>query len=399
MAHGPTVGITLRTSGAIWHGPVLSHAAVGTDLAIFTVSDIFTIAVKMQEVVNQGEQLEAAALQLLRGVPGVEAVETELPVGDGRRVDGIVRFAGRRAPVVFEVKRHANAAAAWQVIEHARRHEADAMGYILIAGDTTAEARALLAENGIGLIDGLGNAHVALPGLLIHMEQRTRRRNQPNRPTTPKLTGKAGVVAQALLLEPDRRWKIGDVAEIADVSAGLVHRVLVRLEAENLMMAEGAGPQRVRRIANATALLDLWAEETAAERPHRTLAHIVARTPQLRVQNLAANLAFMNVPYAITGAAAAAELAPLVTAIPTTEVWLPARLLTDDVLQSTRAQPVTEGANLVILQIKGDAPLAFARRDGDITHANVFRLYVDLRRDPRRGREQADNLRREVIGF
>jgi hypothetical protein len=30
---------------------------------------------------------------------------------------------------------------------------------------------------------------------------------------------------------------------------------------------------------------------------------------------------------------------------------------------------------------------------------NRFRLYVDLLDDPRRGREQADNLRREVIGF
>ena len=31
--------------------------------------------------------------------------------------------------------------------------------------------------------------------------------------------------------------------------------------------------------------------------------------------------------------------------------------------------------------------------------ANLFRLYVDAHRDPRRGRDQTDQLRREVIGF
>jgi hypothetical protein len=35
----------------------------------------------------------------------------------------------------------------------------------------------------------------------------------------------------------------------------------------------------------------------------------------------------------------------------------------------------------------------------DVWVANPFRLFVDLRRDPRRGREQADHLREETIGF
>src|SRR5205814_1918887 len=89
-------------------------------LLVFTMSPIFTSAVNIGEVVNHDEQLEAMALQLLRSVPGVEAVETAAPVGSNHRVDGIVRFSDRRAPVVFEVKRHANAATAWQLIGQAR---------------------------------------------------------------------------------------------------------------------------------------------------------------------------------------------------------------------------------------------------------------------------------------
>jgi len=55
-------------------------------------------------------QWEALAIQLLRSVPGVQAVETQEPVGLDRRIDGIVTFSGRQEPIIFEVKRHVNAA-------------------------------------------------------------------------------------------------------------------------------------------------------------------------------------------------------------------------------------------------------------------------------------------------
>jgi hypothetical protein len=60
---------------------------------------------------------------------------------------------------------------------------------------------------------------------------------------------------------------------------------------------------------------------------------------------------------------------------------------------------VSEGQNVVFLQAKDDAPLAFCELADDLWVVNRVRLYADLLRDPRRGREQADHLRREVIGF
>jgi hypothetical protein len=367
-------------------------------LPIYTIFDTFTCIVNIDETVNPW-QWEALALQLLRSVPGVHGVETQDSVSDGRRVDAIVRFSDRSTPVILEVKRHANAATARQLIDYAGHHDRDAAEYILVAGDSTTEARALLAEHGIGLIDGLGNAHVELPGLLVHMEQRRRTTARPTRPNLPRLTGKAGVVAQALLLQPERAWKVADVAGMAGVSAGLAHRVLTRLETENVMKAEGMGPRRNRRVVNPTALLDLWVEETTTERQHRVLAHVVARTPEARMRDLTNNLNARKTRYAVTGASAAVLLAPLVTAIPITEVWLSANVLATDALATAHAEHVAEGANVVFLQMKGDEPLAFAQRHQGIKTVNVFRLYADLRRDPRRGREQADNLRREVIGF
>lgn len=344
-------------------------------------------------------QFEVEALELLRSVPGVTAVETEVPIGSGSRVEGIVHFAGTDAHVVFEIKRHVNAAAAWQLVEYAKRLAVEGNRYVLVAGDTTKEARALLVEHGIGLVDGLGNAHVELPGLLLHIEQQPRKIVRPHRPAAPRLAGKAGAVAQAILLDPHRDWKVADVAAIADVSPALAHRVLARLEAEDVMTAEGKGPALVRRVPNPAALLDLWAEETTDGQARRIPAYLLAQTPDRRLKELAKNLDAQGIDYAVTGAAAATLIAPFVTAVPTTDVWVRPGILTADLLQAAGAEPVDDGANVVFLQAKDNTPLAFRQRNSKAWIVNVFRLYADLRRDPRRGREQADNLRKEAIGF
>ena len=64
-----------------------------------------------------------------------------------------------------------------------------------------------------------------------------------------------------------------------------------------------------------------------------------------------------------------------------------------------QGDPVTDGQNIVFLQAKDDTPLASREKKKGLWLADRFRLYTDLRRDPRRGREQAENLRRDVIGF
>lgn len=347
---------------------------------------------KKTVIVNIQGRFEADALRVLREVPGLTVVAEPGPAG--RRVDAILRFAGREEPIAVEFKRRANAATARQLV-----HQSETLAdtpLLIVAGETTVEARTILVEHGIGVIDGLGNAHLALPGLLFHLEGR-RRQHQAAGPVTPiRLRGKAGIAAQALLLQPDRDWKVQELAHEAGVATGLAHRVLVRLEEEGVVVAEASGPQRVRRIVNRTALLDLWAEEQL-ERPQRTLGHLLAQTPQKLIQQLATELGRAEIDYALTGAAAASLVAPFVTAVPVVEIWVaetaaPAQL-------AAVADPVAEGHNVVFLQAKDDAPLVFREQRRDLWLANRFRLYADLRRDPRRGREQADHLREQVIGF
>jgi hypothetical protein len=214
-----------------------------------------------------------------------------------------------------------------------------------------------------------------------------------------RLTGKSGIAAQALLLALDRAWQVQDLAEEAHISVGMAHRVLARLEAEGLVAAEGTGPKRIRRVVDRTALLDLWAEENIDRSVDRIGAYRLAREPRELVDAVSGGLEGAGIEHAVTGAAAAARLAPFVTAVPAAEIWLSAIASLEDIAAATNAEVADTGHNLVFAQTNGDEPLAFRRAVDRIWVVNPFRLFYDLRRDPRRGREQAETLRREVIGF
>jgi hypothetical protein len=350
--------------------------------------------VNKRELVNIRGPLEAEAARVIREIPGL-TVDLE-PAKADVRGDAILQFGDQRAPVAVEFKQQANAAGAWQLVHQAQLYPEAQL--LLIAAETTTEARQILEDHGIAIIDGLGNAHIELPGLMFHVEGRGQPRGATKPAPPTRLSGKAGVAAQALLLEPNRDWTVQDLAARAGIAAGFAHRVLTRLETEGVVTAEGAGPRRVRRVTNPTALLDLWAEEQR-DRPERVNGYLLAQTPRQLVERLGANLGRANIDYALTGAAAASLVAPFVTALPVAEVWVAATAAPDELHRAAQTSPVAEGQNVVFLQAKDDAPLAFREETNNVRIANRFRLYADLQREPRRGREQADHLREEVIGF
>jgi hypothetical protein len=344
------------------------------------------------QAINKANAFHVDALRILREVPGVD-VEPEPQRGADRGVDAIVRFAGTQAEVAIEFKSRANAAAAWQVVRYAL--DRPDLPVLLVANETTTEAREILREHGVAIVDGLGNAHIELPGLLLHLQGAKRR---PRRDLPARLSGKAGVVAQALLLEPERSWQVTDLAEKSKVSPGLAHRVLARLDLERLTESEGAGPKRVRRLSSPPVLLDLWAEEDQP-RQRRYAGFVLARSPKDLLSKIGEGLADQQLQYAVTGAGAASLVAPFVTAVPVVDVWTSEAADPDMVLRAVGGEAVDEGHNVVLLQTKQDTALAFREQVDGVWVANRFRMYADLLSDPRRGAEQAKYLRSEVIGF
>ena len=333
----------------------------------------------------------AEAARILRPLVTAGAVRMGAHAGP----DIVMRFADREEIIIVEVRQHLNAATARQLAHAAagRNHP-----LIVIAGATTIDARTLLQEHGVGLVAADGYAHVELPGLLLHVADPAIRASRAAGATRPaRLTGKTGVVAQAMLLDRDRTWRVQDLAEAAGVSTALAHRVLARLDSEHLTEIIGAGPHRTRRLADPTALLDLWAEEMTDRHVQRHHLYRLARTADELLTAAGAGLRHAGVDHAATGAGVASRLAPFITAVPVTEIWIAATADPHALAATLDAEAVSTGHNLILLQADDDTPLAFRREHDGLTIVNPFRLYYDLRRDPRRGREQADRLRQEIL--
>ncbi len=347
-----------------------------------------------RELVNIEGEFEARALDVLRRISGL-TVRARSQATD-RGIDAVVSYRDVHTPVAVEFRQQVNAATAWHLVQRAQAQPQWPL--LLIAGNTTAEARRILEDHGVGAIDGLGNAHLELPGLLLHLEGKRSVGAAQTGDRRTRLAGKAGVAAQALLLDPERAWRVDDLAQAAKASVGLAHRVLARLEKEAVVVSEGAGPQRRRRLVNPTALLDLWAEEHRDSLTQHT-GYLLAQTDEQLARLVGARLAQAEVDYALTGAAGARLVAPFVTAVPVVTAWVPATIDPLELWEVTQARQATDGHNVVFRQADNDAGLAFRRQYGEVWVVNLFRLYVDLLDDPRRGREQADNLRAEVIGF
>lgn len=361
-------------------------------LTFFTVYSIFTITVNNAELVKIGGAVEQDAARILRDVPGV-MLEPPQPTLRG---DVIIR-AGEVAVVVeLKARRLTNAAGAQQVIAHARELPANTH-LVVVAQSITEEAREQLTQAGVGFIDATGAIRLNLPGLVVWRDGQ--RPGVPARTTTQLITlsGKAGVAAQALLREPARPWSVHDLADHANVSVGLVHRLFIRLESEGLLQAEGRGPRKTRRVTTPTALLDLWAEEMRDRDVRQLRAYRLARDAGALAATVSKALTDTNIDHAVTGAAAAARLAPFVTAIPIIEVWVPELNDLQLVATAARAPEVAEGHNLIFRSARADIPLTFRKRDKNVWIADTLRVYLDLRADPRRGREQAARLREGVI--
>lgn len=325
---------------------------------------------------------------VIRALPGFDAAN---------RPDAEISIEGRSRPIVLEAKRRVDAANAHAIVALALRTPVG-RDFILVAERTSEGARQILETNGVAYLDGLGNAAIRLPGVFVRTGSFGAAAVIVDRqPVKARLAGKAGLIAQALILDRDRSWRVGDIASKAGVSIGLAHRVLARLENAAILAADGIGPRKVRRITNPGALLDLWAEEEKERGARRTAAFVLVRPGARTAALLSERLGRAGITHAVTGIAAAAILAPALMSVPITYVRVTAAIPASDALKVLEGRQTDEGANLVIVQGADDGELRFRREVDGIWLTADTRIYLDSLRDPRRGKEQALLFRESVL--
>lgn len=124
---------------------------------------------------------------------------------------------------------------------------------ILVAPYFSEEARALCHQAGVGYFDLAGNAGLDTPHVFLEIA------GKPNpyrreRPVRKPFEGKAERLVRALLLEPERRWTVRELARAAGVSLGLASMVSAILAEMGLVAKYRGGLS----LLSPWALLEVW---------------------------------------------------------------------------------------------------------------------------------------------
>src|SRR5213592_1322978 len=114
----------------------------------------------------------------------------------------------------------------------------------------------ILKDNNLGYLDLSGNCYVAFDQVLIEKEGK-RNLRPSTRPLRSLFAPRATRVVRVLLAEPQRAWRLEELAKAAQVSLGHGHNVVKRLQ--ELAWVEHDESQRIR-LGKPADLLESWCE-------------------------------------------------------------------------------------------------------------------------------------------
>jgi hypothetical protein len=174
---------------------------------------------------------------------------------------------------------------------------------------------------------------------------------------------------------------VRELAAATGIDPGYISRVLAFLDTQALVTRVERG-----RIASIdwAALLRRWAEEAPLETRGQARTYLDPRGPTA----LAGRLAKSKERYAITGALAAAQFAPIA----------PARLAAIWIRDATEAaarlglRPADAGANVLLLEPNDEGVFEGAAQREGIWYAAPSQVAADLLTSPGRGPAEAEEL-------
>ncbi len=272
------------------------------------------------------------------------------------RFDAALTWKGPRGTIRYlaEEKRHLLNQDVRVVVDQIERWRAELpaaerRAKLLVLAPAVRPHQAVVLERaGVDYLDLAGNAHLAGPGLLIHVEGRKlaeaplARRGRPNKGWVKAVL--TWLVQPELVGRPYR-----DTAEQAGVALGTVAACVRDLVTRGLLAQAKQG----RQIADRPQLVALWVQAYVdVLRPKLTERRLQVRAetkPEIW-RRLAETLAKRGVPWALTGADAAEHRAHFFHA-EDTEIYAPIAAFDDrELLKRLVAQPTARGGNLLVIE-------------------------------------------------
>jgi hypothetical protein len=359
----------------------------------------------MEEPEISEAELVSALVAAIEALPDAAAhivhrnTPAHLPGDERREIDALlhVGIAGRQVQLLVEVKREAFPRDVRELLWQFRNYAAhlnpgtDQLIPFIAARSISRGARELLREENVGFYD-LGGS-LFIPGRDIYVlidrppPKRTRR-------ILSIFEGQKARTIITLFAHGDQWVGVSELAELAQVSPATASATLSAMEQHDWVDAEGAGPSKVRRLRNPKALLDEWAAYVSERKPPKGARYYV---PAADAETLCRKLDHVcrsyDLPYAVTGEAAAQLYAPYLSSISQVRCRMAPGQLRNRALDQMSARPVSEGWNLAVIESKGTNDIIVGDEIGGVALAPPLQVYLDLLQGSGRAKEMAAHLR------
>ncbi len=347
---------------------------------------------KSEEILKQASQ---RLRELLVRVGVLEEADT---VQIGNQKAHLVRFrlGERERPFVLEVcslGQPRQIRAAVTRLGEIRREMPNAYP-LAVAVYIGPQSARILKNNSLGYLDLSGNCYIALDSVLI--EKEGKRNVRPStRPLRSLFAPRATRAVRVLLAEPTRVWKLEELAKAAGVSLGHAHNVIKRLE--ELAWVDRDDRQRLR-LVKPSDLLEHWGESYAYRDNEIFSFFAPERVSRKFMTELARAAEATDRRYAFTLSAGASLVVAANRRMPAVHCYLEGD--PTPVAAALGLRPASETDGSVHMLAPYD-PGVFhgALEKGGLKVTCLPQLYVDLLHYERRGAEQAEQLRREAMGF
>lgn len=269
----------------------------------------------------------------------------------------------------------------------------ESKGYAMLASNfVTPRVREICREEGAGYIDRAGNCFLQLDDLYVEKVIEKNPYPKPGRPSS-LFTPVSSRILRTMLQQPEREWAVRELSEAAQVSLAQTSKIYRRL-----LEDEYAKKNENRiQLSQPGKLLDAWREQYTVKANTR-FAYFSFDREQL-IARIATVGKANQWRYALTSFSAASLVAPFIRGVDMTTWYVNDATAIDLWAKALDLRPTDSGPNALLLVPYDSGVFSGAQPVDDVILVGNIQLYLDLYNDPARGREQAEFLRKEKIGF
>ncbi len=303
---------------------------------------------------------------------------------------------GRKIDLLIEVKERPHLVDLRLAAEALKKYAAPERIPIVASHFMGPNRRALLKDMGVGYIDMAGNIYLRAPGIHIEREEKRNPFGYEREGLNP-FSDKASIILRILMDEPNRSWKIREIANFGAINPGWVSRVVDSLVERGLV--EFSRDKGVALLRGEDMLKE-WADLYDWRRNKFYYYYCHALDSQEVLERIG-ELHLDRDKAVALGFQAGAYLVSPYSSFNQVHLVLEGRsfdIVRPEVERQLSLESRREGANLVLVHPYYKYSALFgARKIKKWYVVSDIQLYLDLNRYPLRGQEQAQHLFEKVI--